>query len=96
MEAGYCNRKKTDVICEGICDAEVRPRSRSVPFTPARSAGAALFRALPERFLFLAVLAKLKPHVTSFDRSDCSCLRCYFANLDRSALDWVVVRFDRA
>jgi hypothetical protein len=43
MEAGYCNRKKTDGICEGVCDSEVRPRSapalhpdRSVPFsTPA-------------------------------------------------------------
>jgi hypothetical protein len=57
MEAGYCNRKKTDDICEGICDAEVRPRFRSVPFSPARSAGATLCRALPERFLFLAVLS---------------------------------------
>ena len=40
MEAGYCNRKKTDGICEGVCDSEVRPRSglalhpdRSVPFS---------------------------------------------------------------
>jgi hypothetical protein len=24
MEAGYCNRKKTD-ICEGVCDNEVSP-----------------------------------------------------------------------
>jgi hypothetical protein len=25
MEAGYCNRKKTDGICDGVCDSEVRP-----------------------------------------------------------------------
>ncbi|CAL4968485.1 unnamed protein product [Urochloa decumbens] len=30
MEAGYCNRKKTD-ICEGVCDNEVSPPLRSRP-----------------------------------------------------------------
>jgi beta-1,4-mannosyl-glycoprotein beta-1,4-N-acetylglucosaminyltransferase len=29
MEAGYCNRKKTDGICESVCDSEVRHRSGS-------------------------------------------------------------------
>jgi hypothetical protein len=75
MEAGYCNRKKTDGICDGVCDSEVRPPGGGACIFPfhARCLNAFFFRSTRSRLLacgFACLDLLIAPIVSS----------CYFAN----------------